>query len=272
MAIPRLSEVQHQRQIEETGALGEIPAAVTRVMSFEFKGVVADFLMLNAMTFMGERIAQKQDVTPKEWQHLYRLLDKVTEIDPRFWDPYLFAETMLVWQAGMIEEGNQLLIKAAEHRPHDYQPNYFIGFNYFFFLKDARKAAPYMRKAAQIPGAPFYLQGLAARFGLYGDETETAILFLDDMLQQTIDLTVRQYLEKRIKVLKIIYDLEQKVHAFTKKEGRAPLSLSELLDAGLLSAIPQDPYGGEFVLLENGRVYTTSKLVEVKAQAGEGTQ
>ncbi|MBV5330552.1 MAG: hypothetical protein JZU65_23470 [Chlorobium sp.] len=269
VAIPRLGEVQQQRRIEQIGNLGEIPTAIIKALSFEFKGVVADFLMLQAMTFMGERIGQDRNPTPDEWQHLYRLLDKITDIDQRFWDPYLFAETMLVWQAGMVEEGNQLLLKAAEHRPQDYQPYYFIGFNNFYFLKNAEKAAPYLRKAAQIPGAPFYLQGLAARFSLYGNETVTAILFLDDMLRQTNDPVVRPYLEKRLLALKIIHELEQKVQAFKKSTGKLPHSFTEIIDTGLLHEIPPDPYGGTFFLFENGRVYTTSKLVDVKPTAKE---
>lgn len=272
MVIPRLGEVQQQRRIEQIGNLGEIPAAVVKAISFEFKGVMADFLMLQAMTFMGERIGQDKNPSPEDWQHLYRLLDKITDIDQRFWDPYLFAETMLVWQAGMIEEGNQLLLKAAEHRLQDYQPYYFLGFNYFYFLKNAEKAAPYLRKAAQIPGAPFYLQGLAARFGLYGNDTVTAILFLDDMLRQTADPMVRRYLEKRQMALKIIHDLEQKVQAFKKTTGKLPHSFAEMIATGLLKEIPVDPYGGTFFLFENGRVYTTSKLVDMKQKIKEGSQ
>ncbi len=43
-----------------------------------------------------------------------------------------------------------------------------------------------------------------------------------------------------------------------------PLSLTELETAGLIDKIPEDPYGGEFILMEEGRVYTTSKLLPIK--------
>ena len=264
LTIPPLGEVQQQRRVEQIVNLGEIPVAVVRTLSLEFKGVTADFLMLQAMTFMGERLGQNKDFTPQEWQYLYRLLDKITDIDKRFWDPYLLAETMLVWQGGLIKEGNLLLLKAAEHRPWDFYPSFFLGFNYFYFLKDPEKAAEYIRKASQIPGAPFYLQGLAARFSLYGNETATALIFLDDMLRQTTDMSIRKYLEKRLQVIKIIYDLEKKVLVFKIKTGRLPGSLAELVETGLLHEIPGDPYGGQFFIMPDGRVYTTSKLVDVK--------
>jgi len=264
LTIPLLGEIQRQRQVEEIGKIGEIPPAVVRALSFEFKGVVADFLMLRTMAFVGERIGANQEFIQDEWRYLHRLLTKITEIDRRFWDPYLFAETMLVWQAGMIEEGNQLLLKAAEHRPWDYQPYYFLGFNHFYFKKDAQRAAPYLRRAARIPGAPDYLQGLAARFSLYGNETAAGIIFLEDMLRQAANPTVSQYLAKRLQTLKIIYDLERKVAAFKIAHDRLPQSFQEMIVAGLLSEVPPDPYGGEFILLRNGRIYTTSELIGVK--------
>jgi len=261
LSIPGLGDVQQQRRAEQTGYFIEIPSDLARACSFEFKGITADFLMLQAMTFVGVKIFKHEDLSPEEWQNLNRRLEEVTTIDPRFWDPYLLAETMMAWQGGMIEETNQLLLKAAEHRPWDYQPYYFIGFNNFYFLKDSHKAAPYLRKAAQIPSAPFYLQGLAARLSLYGNETRIAILFLQDRLRETNDPRIRQYLEKRFQALKKIYELEKIVVEYKRVHGALPSSLEELVKQGLLQEIPRDPYGGNFFLMPNGRIYSTSKLV-----------
>lgn len=261
LAIPGLGKMQQQRRAEQIGYSAEIPPDLARACSFEFKGIVSDFFMLQAMTFMGEKIGQRKDLSAEEWQHLYRMLTEITTIDPRFWDPYLMAETMLVWQGGMIEETNRLLLKAAENRPWDYQPYYFIGFNNFYFLKNSEKAAPYLRKAAQIPSAPFYLQGLAARLSLYGNKTKIAVLFLEDRLRETADPRIRQYLEERLQALKIILGLEKKVIEYKRIHGAPPSNLEVLVKQGLLKEIPQDPYGGSFFLMPNGRIYTTSKLV-----------
>lgn len=270
LIIPRLGEVQRLRQIEQISHFGELPAPVVRALSLEFKGVVADFLMLQAMTHVGEKIGEQRQITRQDWQQLNRLLTKITDLDQRFWDPYLFAETMLAWEAGMIDEANLLLLKAAKHRPRDYRPYYFVGFNHFYFRQDSATAAPYIRRAARKPGAPYYLQGLAARLDLYGNETAVAITFLEEMLERAANPTVRKYLEKRLVALMIIHDLEQKVRAFKEETGRRPESFQEMIEAGLLSEIPTDPYGGEFVLLPNGRVYTTSELVDRRDAPGAG--
>ena len=136
------------------------------------------------------------------------------------------------------------------------------GFNQFYFRKDAAKAAPYLRQAALKPGAPTFLKGLAARFSLYGRQTLAGIIFLRGLIRQTNDEKTRLYLEKRLKALEIINSLENAVIEYRKLYGRVPKDLSELISKGLIEKIPRDPYGGQFVILENGRVYATSELID----------
>jgi hypothetical protein len=69
------------------------------------------------------------------------------------------------------------------------------------------------------------------------------------------------YLEKRLTALEIIDSLEKTVIAFRESFQQMPTSLDDLVRSGLLENIPADPYGGTFFLMDNGRIYTTSKLV-----------
>ena len=52
--------------------------------------------------------------------------------------------------------------------------------------------------------------------------------------------------------------------AIKERFQRLPKKLDELLETKFLKKIPPDPYGGEYVLIENGRVFSTSKFVEKK--------
>lgn len=249
---------------ETISRIGELPPRLAVVLTLEYKGVAADLLFLKTITFMGMKIGEHGQPTKEEWHRIYAMLQLITELDPRFWDPYLFAEMMFPWQAGMLAEASMLLEKAARHRPDDYRPYYFLGFNAFYFEKKPQKAAEYLRKAAKYPDVPAYIKGLASRFSLYGNQTGLGIAFLSDLLRNTSDPRIKSYLEKRLETLKKIFFLEQKVAAYKKKYGSMPRALPDLIDAGLLTKIPSDPYGGQFVLLKNGRVYTTSKLVDPK--------
>jgi len=250
------------KYIEETiSHLGELPTELLQAVSLEFKGVVADFLLIKTISFMGMKIVAQENPDKEEWQRVNQMLMRITDLDGRFRDPYVLAEMSFVWQAGMIAEANKLLEKAVKNRPDDYTHLYYLGFNYFYFLNDAEKAAVYLRQAAQKSNAPDYVKGLAARFSLYSNQTALGIVFLENLLQDTQDENIRTYLGKRLTALEIIDYLEKKIFSFRETFQKMPTSLDELVHSGLLESIPADPYGGTFFLLENGRVYTTSKLI-----------
>ncbi len=246
--------------------IGNMPSSFIRAAALEFHGLAADMMFLKTMTYAGLKLQEQKKTSNEEWQQTYAMLNAVTDLDPRFWDPYLFAEVMFAWQNNMQNQANKLLLKAAHYRPNDYQPYYFLGFNAFYFNHDAAKAAPYLRKSASRPGAPGFLKGLAARFSLYGSQTKLGILFLANLLKSTSNPKTRTYLTKRLQTLKKINYLEDKVKEFQNLEGYLPNSLKELVSSGLITAIPKDPYGGKFTIMPNGRVYTTSNMIKKKSK------
>ena len=249
---------------ESMGNIGHLPATVLRAAALEFHGIASDFMFLKTITYVGLRLQEHSSPTKEEWHKAATMLRGVTDLDPMFWDPYLFAEVIFPWQANMQPEADKLLQKAARYRTNDFQPFYFLGFNAFYFEHNAAKAAPYLRRAAALPGAPAFLKGLAARFSLYGNQTKLGIVFLADLLKNTSNPKTNAYLKKRLRTLELINLLENKVKEFQKATSRLPLSLDELIKKGLLDTIPQDPYGGKFTITANGRVYTTSNMIEQK--------
>ena len=259
---PKLYEARSAHQIESISQFGQLPSPVIQTLSLEFKGVVSDYLFLKTMTFMGKKIIEKEKPSSNDWHLIHQMLEKITDLDPLFWDPYVFAETMLAWQGSMLKEANALLQKAAMHRQHDFRPLYFLSFNHFFFQKDFVAAAKYLGEASRRPGAPPYLIALAARLNLYGDKTKTGIVFLKDTLHHITDPKTRHYLKKRLITLEIIDSLEEELRKYQRDKHMRPQSLDQMVKEGYLPEIPKDPYGGKFVLLKNGRVYTTSKMVE----------
>ncbi len=260
----RVHHIKLRHNNESMGTIGHLPAAALRAAALEFQGVASDFMFLKTITYVGLRLQEHSSPTEKEWHRAATMLRGVTDLDPRFWDPYLFAEVIFPWQANMKPEADKLLLKAVKYRPDDYQPFYFLGFNAFYFEHNAVKAAPYLRRAAALPGAPGFLKGLAARFSLYGNQTKLGIVFLANLLRSTHNPKTYAYLKKRLLTLQKINLLENKVKEFRKITGRLPRSFNELLKKGLLNTIPEDPYGGKFTILTNGRVYTTSNMIEQK--------
>jgi len=253
----------HDRYVSENiSPVVDLPAELSLITALEFKGVGSDILFLKTMTFMGARLLAQAEPDREQWQRMARMLHLITELDGRFLDPYIFAQMFFPWQADMLDEANVLLLKAAKNLPNDYRPYYFLGFNAFYFQKNATLAAGYLRRAALSPNVPEYIKGLAARFILYGNDTYQGIVFLEQLLGETANEGAEMYLEKRLDALKKIYFLEQKVQDYVKIYNRNPASLDDLISAGILRNIPDDPYGGTFTITPAGMVYTTSKMVQ----------
>ncbi len=262
---------KHRETIRETTEAGYVlPSKYSRILAVGNKGLLADFLFLKTLTFYGERLIHKQKLSEEDWEYILAGLDSVTNLDPYFQDPYIFAEGILTWGVGKIEEANRFLEKGSQYRPHDWRLPYYLGFNHFYFKKDFSKGAEYLMQASQRPNSPKFLPQLAARLGYYGDKTKTAILFLKGMILETQDEGVRRSLLKRQTALERASWIEELIDKFTSEQQRPPKNLNELITKGYAETFPDDPYGGKWVIMPSGRVFSTSKFVDARKKAGKG--
>jgi len=258
--------LHHERDVflQENYMDYTLPSRFTGPAAMEFKGLVSDFLFLKVITFLGEKLGKHERLGEQHFNYLQESINTITDLDPYFWDAYLFADMLFTWDMGECEAANKLLLKAKQYRTNDYRVPYYLGFNYFFFLKDNINGAKYLMEASKLPGSPYYLTSLAARLSAYALEHRIGIIFLKEMIRDTENEQIKNEFILRIKALEILDQLEQKVREYKKTYQKQPSSLTELVTTGLIDEIPDDPYGGQFILLENGRVYTTSKMLRQK--------
>lgn len=239
-----------------------IPSKFSRILALGNHGLLSDFLFLKTATYVGGRIGSREPLQKDDWLYIIRSLDVVTDLDPYFVDPYFLAEGLLAWDAGMPEEASKILKKGTRYRTTDWRLPFFIGFNYFYFLHDYGTASDYIMTASRLPESPGYLPTLAARLAYYGGKSKTALLFLQQILEETNNPLMRRSLEMRLIALERADAIEEALGKFKRNEGRLPVSLGELVTRGYMDELPQDPYGGKWGVLENGRVFSTSKFVE----------
>lgn len=254
-----------------------IPSQYSRVLSLGNHGLLADFLFLKLVAFFGGRSIAGQALGVEEWNYLGTGLDVVTDLDPYFLDPYFLAEGLLAWDAGQVEKANEILLKGITHRPKEWVLPFFVGFNHFYFLKDYAVASDYIMAASRLPGSPSYLQALASRLAYYGGKSKTALLFLQEMIAEADDPLLRKRLSKRLEALRHAVIIEEAMEKFKVREGRLPHRVAEIVERGYLTQLPEDPYGGAWGILENGRVFSTSRFAEPppkesEKEAGEGRQ
>jgi hypothetical protein len=242
--------------------IGRVPSEVLVATSLEYRGVSADMMFLNASNFIGRNLMERRSPSSEEWQTFYFMLDRMSSLDGRFLDSYIFAEMMLAWQAKMYDEANFLLEKARKYRPHDWRMPYYIGFNHFFFQKNYTLGADYIMQAANISGSPAYLPNLAARLAFYGARSKTALLFMKELIAENKQVELNPELEKRLAAFEAAASIEDAAVEFVNRYGRSPENIHELVSTNVLPAIPQEPYGGQWRLYADGRVDSTSNYVE----------
>jgi hypothetical protein len=239
-----------------------VPSKFSRILALGNQGLLSDFLFLKTATYVGSKVSTSQQLNEVDWHFVASGLAVVIDLDPYFVDPYFLAEGLLAWDAGQPKLANQLLVKGTKYRSDDWRLPFFIGFNNFYFLKDFETASGFIMTASQMPGSPDYLKTLAARLAYYGGKSKTALLFLQEMLAETDDPLLRQRLAKRLRALELAVMIEEAIGKFKAQEKRPPHTMDELLSSGYLTEMPVDPYGGNWVMSKDGRVFSSSRFAD----------
>jgi hypothetical protein len=206
----------------------------------------ADLLWLRIVQVLGEQV-----VTPKDYEWLYHALDVVTTLDPQYAYVYDAGGTVLAELGGRVDLSNRLLEKGIAANPEVWRLPFVLAFNHFFHLQDYIKAGEYMAQAARIPGHPPYVETLAARLYVEGGSPALALQYLEAMIQQATDQQLRDIYIEKYKEVVIARDLrllEDTVERYRKSHGKLPARLLDLVTDGLLPAIPEEPFGGEYRL------------------------
>jgi hypothetical protein len=234
--------------------------------ALSFDEVLADLLWIKALGYFGAHAKGDQN-----YQWLNRLLDITTTLDPYFHDPYEFGGIVLSWELGDVEAGTKILQKGMEnvpkHHPRYWYLPFFTAFNYMYYKHDYQQAAKDLVFAATFPQSPKYLPLLVSRLYANTEDPGLAIPFLEEMLAQSDTPEMRESLKKRIKEIEIkkhLSILSSASKKFERQTGRSLKKLDELINYGILKALPAEPFGGQYEIQENGAIQSTSQIDDME--------
>lgn len=238
-----LQKSRHELKIQsQASPLFSLPVVMVKAIAGEFKGLLADYAVMEAGSIIGKR----DKVTSDEWKTTARLFDQALELDPYFQQSYMLLQGTLPWYTKDYDVTIALLEKSKDHRFWDWIPGFFIGFDYFYFVKDNMKASEALMEASLVKDAPPALATFGARLSQQIGKNETAISFLRMMLEKEKDQDKRDMLMKRINVHLALDILEKGVTAYKEKFGKNPDKLDDLISDGILAKLPDNPYGYPF--------------------------
>lgn len=165
--------------------------------TFGHRDITADFLWIRAIQdfdYCDQSIAKNLCIG-KGW--LFRMLDTITELSPKFRMPYATGAVALSVMVSDIQGAAQIFDKGILNFPNDWPILYRSAYHYLYEVKDKKKAADLFIRAGRN-GAPQWVFSLAG--GLYNEtnEREAAEAVLAEMIKTEVDPLIIKRLEEKL--------------------------------------------------------------------------
>jgi hypothetical protein len=241
-ALQRRLEVQAQDE-----ELFYVPSGqFLQSVSLGYRRALADVLWFRTISYFG-RHYRGDRVYP--W--LAYMCDVVTDLDPQAEHVYRFAGVVLPWEADRVDDGIALLQKGVRNLPDSWYLRYVLGFTHYFFNDDLAAASSVLKQAMSLPGAPEMISRLAALVHAAEYGNASAVQFLAELERGSENDALRGIIRERLRELRFSASLDElnaAVSEFVERFGRSPLAVFELQSSGVLPRLPDDPFGGHYVL------------------------
>ncbi len=229
-------------------------------LSLGYDGLLADVYWTRTVQYYGGM----HHTGGGNYALLEPLLNITTQLDPHLIPAYEFGGTFLSAKppqgAGVPQKAVELVEYGIRNNPGDWHLYYDLGFIYYMDLKDYRGAAGAFMRGSQVPNAHPFLRILAAQMAAHGGETETARMLWSATYQTTHDEHVKANAAAHLRAFQVdqdVTDLERVVDIYRQRTGHLPASFHEMVGAGLLRGIPEDPLGKPYRLMSSGKVEVT---------------
>ena len=242
------------------------PVEIARPFSFGFSSLASDATFLQAVQVYGDRKTSTPEIIARRQDRaLARLLEYTVAMDPLFIGAYHFAGSALPrhaldGKAYGVFAAEQILAKGVRERPDDWRIAFLLGFTESFYLGKMKASAEAMSLAARLPGAPPYVGFLATRLAADAGAVDLGEQMALAMEAEATEDTTRGAWRARRLDLRMERDLrniEEAVARFRGRIGRTP-TLEELVSAGDLPRVPDEPHGGAYELSPEGEARSTA--------------
>jgi hypothetical protein len=199
--------------------------------------------------------------------YLVRAQQVVAQLNACHEDNYYLANGLLTW-GGAVSEGNQVLRAAVQCRTWDFVPAFFYGINLAFFQRDTAEAQRILELGAQrSPENAANLRKMVVMLQAetFADE-KLALNYLTQQRDAASDPKLRDMLDKRVVRLQGLVTLREAQRRFEAKNA-VLVSLEQLVEAGLLPALPDDPLRLGYELREGTIILKKLKIAGMEDQS-----
>lgn len=255
LVVRRLDRIRQGAPLEEMLYIGS--SRLLQGLSLGFDGLMADIYWTRVVQYFGS----KRSIQSANFSLVYPLLEITTDLDPHLLVAYEAGSIFVSQQppngAGQPDLAVKLLEKGIRNNPGNWRLYFDLGFVNYMDRHDPAAAAEAFLEGSKVPGAKWWMKVTAAAMQTKVSEPATARMLWQQMYETSSDERVRQTARMHIislEVDEVVPWLEDRLEAYRRNAGRYPASWSEMVQAGYLRYIPQDPTGKPYKLAEGGRV------------------
>lgn len=218
-----------------------------RLISFGYHNALSNYIWFHTINYFG--LHYRSD---KDYQWLAHQCELVTDLNPTAAGIYEFCGSMLAWEAKQPEQGIAILSKAIKHNPEKWLYRYLRGVFYMFFMADDNAAHEDFIAASKLEDAHPLVKRLAAKKLAVLEGPETALQFLQFMIERSKSDAERNALRDRMKEVYLERDLGRWNSALerARSEGKSYVDLSALKAGERLSLPVRDPFGNPYYIEE----------------------
>ncbi|MBV8633400.1 MAG: hypothetical protein JO002_02830 [Burkholderiaceae bacterium] len=201
------------------------------------------------------------DLAPGDFKILGQVQRDVALLNPYHADNYYIAQAILPW-ADQLRPAQYVLERAAKARSGDIMPYFFLGFDAYYFDHDFIRSGSYFRAAADQTSGDQREQMLymAAKFDEKADDTDLAIKVIQQVRESAKNPGLKAFLDQRILRLERLKVLREAARRYASLRGQPLSSLDQLVAAGILPALPEDPLNVGYRVDAAGVPQIVSKL------------
>jgi tetratricopeptide (TPR) repeat protein len=219
-------------------------AQAVRLLAAGNELVAADYLWLRMIQYYAYHMRRDQ-----KYEYLFPIIDRLTDLDPRFVYPYTFGALLLVHDAQDSIQSLKLLDKAKRLNPDRWEFPYMKGFILYTFLRRDEEAALQFVEASKKPNAwegALRFAGWIYRKTGRREVSKAMWQELFDTAKDPLDRAVAEYYLRAIAMEEELERLNSLAARFRSEQGRWPSGFRDLMMAELLSEIPKEPFGRKY--------------------------
>lgn len=227
-----------------------LPLPIQLVVGGGDRFLAANIGLFRTMVELSEVVDFRQDLA-----YIARFQSDVGWLNPGHEDNYYLAAGLL--SGGKTHSVAQSILRnAADARPFDYLPPFFLAFNLMHYQGRHEEAARWMHRAAERDEDEenrAAILRIAIRWAQRGEDPGKVAEMLEAMARDSRSRALQDSTLKRAQQARYLAMLNEAVRRFVQKTGRHPLVLEELVEQGVLDALPVDPVGVGFGLDAGGK-------------------